>query len=186
MLISKFSCENIEEAINNIESEYGITLPHQYKIFLHKYNGGYTPKTKFEIGKTASDVRGFYGFGDVELSINNVDIGAFIVAEFFPIAKDSFGNTILIGVGKKDYGKIFFCDHEQGNSIEYVTEDLKQFVDCCKSDRISESAKRSIKEREDILIAKGKGNVITDELRKMWQAEIDKYGSMVQEEVVIE
>ena len=34
-----------------------------------------------------------------------------------------------------------------------------------------------------MLIAKG--NTITDDLRKMWQAEIDKYGSMVQEEVLV-
>ena len=51
---------------------------------------------------------------------------------------------------------------------------------------ISEASRRSIKEREDALIAKGRGNIITDDLRKMWQAEIDKYGSMLQEEVVVD
>lgn len=35
-------------------------------------------------------------------------------------------------------------------------------------------------------IAKGKGNNITDGLRKMWQEEIDKYSDIIQEEVLIE
>lgn len=46
-------------------------------------------------------------------------------------------------------------------------------------------AKRSIKEREAALIAKGRGSIITDDLRKMWQDEIDKYGNMIQEEVIL-
>lgn len=41
----------------------------------------------------------------------------------------------------------------------------------------------SIKEREEILIANGRGHVTTDGLRQMWQAEIDKYGNKVQEKV---
>lgn len=43
-----------------------------------------------------------------------------------------------------------------------------------------------MKEREAILLAKGRGNIITDDLRKMWQAEIDKYESIIQEEVLID
>jgi hypothetical protein len=55
----------------------------------------------------------------------------------------------------------------------------------CKSEKTNDASKRTIKEREDALIAKGRGNIITDDLRKMWQAEIDKYGNMTQEEVII-
>ena len=132
MLISKFSNYNVEEKIIDLERQYEIILPTQYKNFLHKYNGGYTPKTKFKAGK------------------------------------------------------IYFCDHEKGNKVEYITESFKKFIECCKSEIISEASRRSIKEREDALIAKGRGNIITDDLRKMWQAEIDKYGGMVQEEVLVD
>ena len=55
MLISKFSNCNVEEKIIDIEKQYKIILPTQYKNFLHKYNGGYTPKTKFK-------VENFFGF----------------------------------------------------------------------------------------------------------------------------
>ena len=33
--------------------------------FLHKYNGGHTPKTKFNARGISSDLRGFFGVGDV-------------------------------------------------------------------------------------------------------------------------
>ena len=59
MLISKFNNHNIEDQIICMEKEYSIVIPVQYKVFLHKYNGGYTPKTKFRVGKISSDVRGF-------------------------------------------------------------------------------------------------------------------------------
>lgn len=186
MLISKFMNSNVEEKVMNFEKRYKIILPTQYKIFLYKYNGGYTPKTKFKVGKISSDLRGFYGIGDVKLSFDEADLERWLGEDLVPIACDSFGNYILIGLGNDNEGKIFFSDHEKGNKVEYVTENLMNFISFCKSEKISESSKRSIKEREEALIAKGRGNIITDDLRKIWQAEIDKYGSMIQEEVIID
>ena len=186
MLISKFSNYNVEDNIKEIERKYEIIFPKQYKMFLHKYNGGYTPKTKFKVGKISSDLRGFFGVGDAKLSLKDVGIEGCLEKNVFPIACDSFGNYIMIGLSNEDAGKIYFCDHEKGNKAEYITENFKKFIECCKSEMISEASRRSIKEREDALIAKGRGNIITDDLRKMWQAEIDKYGSMLQEEVVVD
>lgn len=99
---------------------------------------------------------------------------------------DSFGNTIIIGLIDADEGKIFFCNHEQGEKKEYIAASFKDFIKRCKSEKISEASRRSIKEREAALIAKGRGHIITDDLRQMWQAEIDKYQSMVQEEVIVD
>lgn len=186
MLISKFLNCNVEEKVINLERRYKITLPTQYKNFLYKYNGGYTPKTKFKIGKISSDLRGFYGIGDVKMSLDSVELGKWLEKNIFPIACDSFGNYIIIGLNNDDAGKIYFCDHEKGNKTEYISNNLRDFIECCKSEKISEASKRSIKEREEILIARGRGNIITDDLRKIWQAEIDKYGSMVQEEVLVD
>lgn len=187
MFISKFlNCDDIEEKIVDMEKRYEILLPTQYKIFMYKYNGGYTPKTKFKVGKISSDVRGFFGIGDVKLSFDTIELEEWLEKNVFPIACDSFGNYIVVGLCNDDSGRVYFCDHEKGNKPEYITENLKDFVRCCKSEKISESSRRSIKEREDALIAKGRGNIITDELRKMWQAEIDKYGSMIQEEVLVD
>lgn len=124
--------------------------------------------------------------GDVKLSLDTVELEEWLENKVFPIACDSFGNYIVVGVYNEDIGKIYFCDHENGNKAEYVAEDFKEFVRCCKSEKISETSRRSIKEREEALIAKGRGDIITEDLRKMWQAEIDKYGSMVQEELLVD
>lgn len=186
MLISKFLNGNVEEKVINLERQYEITLPTSYRYFLYKYNGGYTPKTNFKMGKISSDLRGFYGIGDVKLSLDSIELKEWIEKKIFPIACDSFGNYIAIGLSNDDVGKIYFCDHEKGNKIEYMTDNLENFIGCCKSEKISEASRRSIKEREDALIAKGRGDIITDDLRKMWQVEIDKYGSMSQEEVLVD
>ena len=68
MLISKFSNSNIEDKIADLEKQYEIILPIQYKNFLYKYNGGYTPRTGFKAKRITSDLRGFYGIGDVKLT----------------------------------------------------------------------------------------------------------------------
>ena len=60
MLISKFLNCDVEEKVIDIERRYEIILPAQYKNFLHKYNGGDTPKTTFKAGKISSDLRGFF------------------------------------------------------------------------------------------------------------------------------
>ena len=153
MLIAKFKNSDMEMKVINIEKKYGIVLPVQYKYFLGKYNGGYTPKTEFKIGKLSSDVRGFYGIGDVKLSLDKLEIDEWVKKNILPIGCDSFGNYFAIGF--------------------------------CKSEEINNNSTRSIKEREDALIAKGRGSIITDDLKKMWQAEIDKYAGIYQEEVVI-
>ena len=185
MLISKFSNTDIKNKIEELEKEYGIVLPHQYKNFLSKYNGGYTPKTKLKSGTISSDIRGFYGIGDVELSMDTMECKRWLDARLFLIACDSFGNYIAIGVGDGNHGKIYFCDHEKGYRAECIADNLKAFVKCCKSEEISDASRRSIEEREQALIERGRGDVITDDLRQMWQKEIDKYGNMVQEEVVV-
>lgn len=185
LLISKFSSNKVYENIADVEKKYNIVFPKQYREFLCKYNGGDTPKTKFKIGKISSDIRGFYGMGNVKLSFDTIELPMWIEENVLPIACDSFGNYIVIGVGDENNGKIFFCDHEKGNKKEYIAEDLKIFIQYCKSGEIDPASRLSIKEREEALIARGRGHVITEDLRQMWQAEIDKYKNMVREEVVI-
>lgn len=186
MLISKFLNDDVNVKIENMEVKYNIKFPYQYKEFLCKYNGGYTPRTKFKVGKISSDIRGFYGVGNVKLALDTGELQLWIKEGVLPIASDSFGNYIVIGLDNDINGKIFFCDHEKGNKMEYIAENLKSFIQHCRREEIDPASKLSIKEREEALIARGRGNVITDDLRKLWQVEIDKYKNMVQEEVRID
>ena len=54
MLISKFPNCDVKEQIADMEKRYEIILPVQYKSFLYKYSGGYTPETKLKSGKISS------------------------------------------------------------------------------------------------------------------------------------
>ena len=83
MLISKFNTD-VPNLSDMIESEYSISLPDEYKLFLNKYNGGYTPKTKFKIGRISSDIKGFYGVGNVKLSLSNLNVKDWIDVGLFP------------------------------------------------------------------------------------------------------
>lgn len=186
MLISKFANENIKDQVLEFEREHHIILHDQYKEFLSVYNGGYTPETKFKIGKVSSDIRGFYGIGDVKLSFNSIELEQWTEKGYLPIASDSFGNYIVIGLNNDRSGKIYFCDHEKGNRATCVADSLKEFLPHCRSEEISDEARLSIEEREAALIARGRGNVITNLLRQMWQEEIDLYADMIQEEVILE
>ena len=182
MLISKFTNEGVEQRILQIEEQYDIAVPEEYKSFLYKYNGGYTPNTRFKVGKVSSDIKGFFGVGNVKLSLDSIDLKEWIDNQALPIASDSFGNYIAIGI---ENGKIFFVDHEKGKKYTCIGENLMKFFEHCKSDKISATAKMSIQEREAALIERGRAHVITDALRQMWQDEIDKYGNMEQEKVII-
>lgn len=106
MLISKFNTD-VPNLSDMIESEYSISLPDEYKLFLNKYNGGYTPKTKFKIGRISSDIKGFYGVGNVKLSLSNLNVKDWIDVGLFPIACDSFGNCITISLDPRKKERYF-------------------------------------------------------------------------------
>ena len=57
-------------------------------------NGGHTPKTKFKVRGISSDLRDFFGVGDVALSLNKLKLGEYLKGNLFPIDCDSFGNYI--------------------------------------------------------------------------------------------
>lgn len=185
MLISRFPNNDAVDRVTEIEEKYGLSLPEEYRAFLCKYNGGDTPDTNYRAGRASTTVRGFYGFGDVAFSFDKMDLQEWIEKDLFPIACDPFGNEIAIGLGPEDHGSVYFLDHEEEYKKILVVEDFMAFVKKCKSKKIDEDCKRTIEEREADLIARGRGHVITDGLRKLWQAEIDKYGNMVQERVII-
>ena len=73
-----------------------------------------------------------------------------------------------------------------GEEVRELKDDFKEFTSKCKSRKVSPDVRMTIEEREADLISRGKGGNITDGLRKMWQEEIDTYGNMIQEKLVVE
>lgn len=179
MLISKFSTCNVHAEIKAMEKALNIELPAQLKLFLQKYNGGESPRTNFVCGDISSDVVAFYGVGNVKYTYNDVQLVCRDSLKYLPIAFDSFGNSILILIGA---GSVHFFDHET-EKISKVADDLRIFVAKCASKPINAASRKSIQEREADLISRGRGHIVTDALRKMWQDELDKYGVLTQEEV---
>lgn len=180
MLISKFGTIS-RDAISEYEDIHGIKLPEQYRYFIEKYNGGETPNTNFNFKGVSSDLKGMYGIGKVKFSLESVKVEEIQGKSYLPIGIDSFGNDILIGL--RD-GAIFFKNHENGQ-CRGIASSLKEFFDGCMSQAIKKSAIKSVEERERDLISRGRGEIITDALRDMWRVEINKYGSLSQEEVIL-
>ena len=181
MQISKFSIENADDKILSYEDVIGAKLPEQLTIFIKKYNGGETPNTNFATEKVSSDIKGFYGIGNVKYSfdrIKAIEIGG---EKYLPIAFDSFGNDIVTNLST---GEICFHDHENGK-LTMLSKDMRSFFSICESKPVSKGAVKTVEQREKELIDKGRGSIITEALRDMWRAEIAKYSSMNCEEVVI-
>lgn len=190
MLISKFPNNDIMENIADMETEYGIKLPDQYKAFLYKYNGGYTPKTTLNAKKIKTDITGFYGFTDKNnnLSFSNVlrcGFGEELIDKLLlPIATNSFGDYIVMNVSEKKCGEIFFVYHDKPQKEIIVSSDFNNFILLCKSEKIGQI--RTIDERKQCLIEAGKGDKITEKKIECWQREIDKYANINQEEVKLD
>lgn len=181
MQISKFGIANAEDAISVFEDVIGMKLPEQMTLFIKKYNGGETPNTSFQCGQTSSDIKGFYGLGSVRFSLDKIKPFECKERKYLPIALDSFGNNVVIDL---QTGKVAFSDHETGG-ITVLCDDLRSFINICNSEPVSNGAVKSVEQREKELIAKGRGNIITDALRDMWRVEIAKYGAMDLENVSI-
>ena len=182
MLIPKFRTSDVNEDIKKLEKKCDCIFPEQYRQFLEMYNGGYTPKTSFK-SKESSNIYGFYGVSDAKLNFGEIELEDWLSKKAVPIARDYFGNFIAIGIKDKQYGKIYFVDHELDWKLTNIAPDFKTFVKLCKSKKIGYI--KSIEEREASLIEKGHPENITDELRELWQEEIDKYKNIVQEEVIL-
>ncbi len=182
MLISKNKV-NLS-AVDDYIKRKGYKLPDDFNQFLRKYNGGNTPNTTLKTSSVSTDVRLFYGVdNDMPNSLNKVQVIDKEGSIYLPIAEDSFGNVFVLDITQNT--GVYFVDHEKGRKLEFVTESFDSFVKLCKSEPIKENSKKTPQEREAILIRKGKENNITEDLRKLWQEEYNKYKGMIQEEVVL-
>lgn len=178
LLISKFDTGDIEHKLNAFEEKYRISLPGQYKTFLQKYNGGITPDTGLCCGgNTVGDVEEFRGVGDVPVSFWDLSVKKYKKRDMLPIAYDALGTDILLGIGDKNRGKVFYGPYDRGIYFEwYEWEDFRTFLACCHSRKI-----KTVEEREAEVVAAG--HLVTERSRRYWQEEIDWYNKLELEEV---
>lgn len=189
MLISKFNNENIENAIQEMEDRYSFVFPVEYRIFLKKYNGGKTPDTTFHLQGVSSDIQAFYGLAKADMNYNismleNTPLFSDMIDNnLFPIAINSFGDYLLIGLCGDNTGKIYFCYHDTSKGNIELSSRLSSFFSSCRSQKIGHI--RTIEERIADMKRLGKGNKITEVKLKCWQKEIDEYSQIKQEKVTL-
>lgn len=182
MLISKNAANPV--ALGDYEKRSGYKFPDDYARFLSKYNGGYTPNTTINTSGLSTDVKEFFGVGnDVSKSLEALQMIDKNGSIYLPVAEDSFGNIFVLDLTQNT--GIYFVDHEKDGTMQLLTESFAAFIKLCKSEPIKESSKRTPKEREKLLVSRGKGGNISDGLRKAWQEEYDKFKNMIQEEVIL-
>jgi hypothetical protein len=136
-LFSEFSKNEMEKYVNLFEKKIANKLPSDYRIFLINYNGGSPHPDIFTI-KTKSlsiSVRYFFGLGEIPdyYSLDfifKISRGDMPMTQI-PIGEDNCGNYICISVSKKDYGKMYFWDHDT-NEIYLVENNFKEFIESLK------------------------------------------------------
>ncbi|MDF7670259.1 SMI1/KNR4 family protein [Orbaceae bacterium ESL0721] len=185
LYIFNFDNSNVAEKIALFEETLSIKIPDTYSDFLKKYNGGYTLDTDFDINGESSDIRCFYGFEeqkeycDFSHLMQYNSFTSAIENGYLPIAEDSCGNYIVIGIGQLNYGKISFWDHEI-DTYHYLCPNFKDFISQIES---LEYVPLSIEERIQGMKECNSKIQVDDGLIKLWQAEIDKYANLKQEKV---
>ncbi len=110
------------EVINALENRKSIKFPKDYTAHLLTHNGGHpiTDTYDFVEGNfiNSSDVAWFYALYDgydenLEKKIDIYNNLGRMPKEFVPIGRDSCGNQICLCVQGKNYGKVYFWNHEE-------------------------------------------------------------------------
>jgi hypothetical protein len=130
-----------EADIQQLENDLGHRLPEDYRRFLAQINGGRPERISFPIQTSGEATNSVV---DWLLTLNakerNYTITKFrrayvdrIPTGVIPIGCDPFGNLILLGTMGKDFGNVYFWDHELENMDEPTWENIsfvaKSFTD---------------------------------------------------------
>ena len=119
--------------IEAVEKFSGLKFPESYKNHLLKYNGGQCDPNVFSFTengeRTQSNINWFLAIDDEEDESLQEYINDYKIDEkrlpkhILPIAHDPFGNLICISCGKKDFGYVYFWDHEEEVDYQISKDD---------------------------------------------------------------
>ena len=96
----------------------GIVLPESYKDFLLQFNGGAPSPDMLEVPNWYGGATCLaYFFGLYEGDTYNLEktyrgAAEYLPDGFLPIAEDSGGNLICLGIKSRKKNKVYFWDHE--------------------------------------------------------------------------
>ena len=120
-----------EVAVASVERELGVRLPDDYRSFLFQFNGGQpTPDAfRFKGGSDGSLVNIFFGINHPDQQHDLVrvwrDNRRVLSADLLPIGYDAGGSLILLGIGGKRRGRVFFEFRDQaGEDDDPMSEEF--------------------------------------------------------------
>lgn len=134
----KSNSEVLTEArLQGFESLIDVELPQPYRKFLLKYNGGYPRPYYFTISEEQGMgmVNIFYGIGEMYDNLEKkIDIFDEIIdTGFLPIADDSGGNQICLGLSEKYFGDVYFWIHDEDpenmGNMYFLATDFEDFLE---------------------------------------------------------
>lgn len=119
-----------QESLNALETQLGCRLPRDYRDFLETHNGGRPSPRAFRFvtpqGHEESAVQFFFttdSTGKPYVIWDAVCVYKDRIPEgLLPVACDSFGNLVLLDLGARNAGSVYFWDHEK-ESMDDVTWD---------------------------------------------------------------
>ena len=115
---------------------------------------------------------------DIEEKLTCISFKELVNANKLPVATNCSGDHFCIDCMD---GSIWFVYHDKPKEVK-IADDLKTFIAGCKSKKIGHV--RTIEEITQSLL-ESFGKKPTEFQLSAWQAEIDKYGNMIREEVIL-
>ena len=139
-------------ALSKFEKQLNIRLPQDYKDFMLKNNGG-TPEKDWAFNfvdlmtntTTSSVIQSFFVIyeeethedNDLRKSYRILQEEGEIPVDILPIADDPGGNLICMCISEKNYGRVFFGDHELEDPktgyilMNMIADSFSDFIDNC-------------------------------------------------------
>ena len=131
--------------VSAYEAANGMSIPQPYRKFLLRQNGGKPSKDRLIVPGwygTSTCVSMFYGLSDdaeFDLARTAVNTDQYLPPSLFPIAEDSAGNLICLGIDSTNQGKVYFWNHEEEldeegdvrqdySNVYEVASSLEQFM----------------------------------------------------------
>jgi hypothetical protein len=115
--------------IKAVEALTGTTIPHGYRRFLERQNGGVPEPYEMTVGKTWVGVQAFLSVGPPHdiATRHRILCDATqrrIPPEFIPIALCEGGNYLLLGLSGRYLNRVYLWDHEAEGEDSYTYENL--------------------------------------------------------------
>jgi cell wall assembly regulator SMI1 len=105
-----------EEQIQSFERLVGHRLPDGYRRFLLQHNGGQPLNDEFEVPAWGvTGVQYFFGLqvdDGYDLRWNQEVVADRLPVGVIPIATDSGGNAVCLGISGEQFDRVLFWDHE--------------------------------------------------------------------------